>query len=50
LYVGITSFLKLIKDWMSLQDINLKLGKNRTTKTGSRIKNVKGAIESSFSF
>jgi len=50
LYVGITSFLKLIKDWLSLQDINLKLVKIEQQKLEAELKTLKGQLNPHFLF
>lgn len=49
-YVGITSFLKLIKDWLSLQDINLKLVKIEQQKLEAELKTLKGQLNPHFLF
>ncbi|HPE74505.1 MAG TPA: histidine kinase [Draconibacterium sp.] len=50
LYVGITSFLKLIKDWLSMQDINLKLVKIEQQKLEAELKTLKGQLNPHFLF
>jgi len=50
LYVGITSFLKLIKDWISMQDINLKLVKIEQQKLEAELKTLKGQLNPHFLF
>ena len=50
LYVGITSFLKLIKDWLSLQDVNLKLVKIEQQKLEAELKTLKGQLNPHFLF
>lgn len=50
LYVSITSFLKLIKDWLSLQDINLKLVKIEQQKLEAELKTLKGQLNPHFLF
>ncbi len=50
LYVIITSFLKLIKDWLSLQDINLKLVKIEQQKLEAELNTLKGQLNPHFLF
>lgn len=50
LYVALTSFLKLIKDWLSLQDINLKLAKIEQQKLEAELKTLKGQLNPHFLF
>jgi len=50
LYVGITSFLRLIKDWLSLQDINLRLVKIEQQKLEAELKTLKGQLNPHFLF
>lgn len=50
LYVGITSMLRLIKDWISLQDINLKLVKIEQQKLEAELKTLKGQLNPHFLF
>lgn len=50
LYVGITSFLKLVKDWLSLQDINLKLVKIEQQKLEAELKTLKSQLNPHFLF
>jgi sensor histidine kinase YesM len=50
LYVGITSFLKLIKDWLSLQDVNLKLVKIEQQKLEAELKTLKSQLNPHFLF
>ena len=50
LYVGITSFLKLIKDWLSMQDINLRLVKIEQQKLEAELKTLKGQLNPHFLF
>ena len=50
LFVGLTSFLKMIKDWLSLQDINLKLVKIEQQKLEAELKTLKGQLNPHFLF
>jgi len=50
LFVGITSFLKLIKDWVSLQDVNLKLVKIEQQKLEAELKTLKSQLNPHFLF
>lgn len=50
LYVGISTFLKLIKDWLDLQDINLKLVKIEQQKLEAELKTLKGQLNPHFLF
>lgn len=50
LYVGVTSFLRLIKDWLSLQDINLRLVKIEQQKLEAELKTLKGQLNPHFLF
>ncbi len=50
LYVAITSFLRLIKDWLSLQDINLRLVKIEQQKLEAELKTLKGQLNPHFLF
>lgn len=49
-YVGITTFLKLFKDWLSLQDINYKLAKTEKEKLEAELKSLKGQLNPHFLF
>lgn len=49
-YVGITSFLKFIKDWISLQDLNLKLAKIERQKLEAELNTLKGQLNPHFLF
>ncbi len=50
LFIGITTFLKLIKDWLALQDINLKLAKIEKQKLEAELKTLKGQLNPHFLF
>lgn len=50
LYIGITSFLRLIKDWFSLQDIKLRLVKIEQQKLEAELKTLKGQLNPHFLF
>ena len=49
-YIGITSFLRFIKDWLSLQDLNLKLAKIEQQKLEAELKTLKGQLNPHFLF
>ena len=49
-YVAITSFLNFIKDWLSLQDLNLKLAKIEQQKLEAELKTLKGQLNPHFLF
>lgn len=49
-YVGITSMLRLTKDWISLQDINLRLVKIEQQKLEAELKTLKGQLNPHFLF
>lgn len=49
-YVGITTFLKLFKDWFSLQDLNYKLAKTEKEKLEAELKSLKGQLNPHFLF
>lgn len=50
LFVILTTFLKLIKDWVSLQDINLKLAKIEHQKLEAELKTLKAQLNPHFLF
>lgn len=50
LFVGITTFFKLIKDWLSLQDVNLKLVKIEQQKLEAELKTLKSQLNPHFLF
>ncbi len=49
-YVGITSFLKFIKEWLSMQDLNLKLAKIEQQKLEAELNTLKGQLNPHFLF
>ncbi|WP_321346737.1 histidine kinase [uncultured Draconibacterium sp.] len=49
-YVGVTTFLKLVKDWFSLQDLNYKLAKTEKEKLEAELKSLKGQLNPHFLF
>lgn len=50
IYVGSTSFLKFIKDWLNLQDLNLRLAKIERQKLEAELKTLKGQLNPHFLF
>ena len=46
----ITTFIKLVKDWISLQDLNLKLVKIEQQKLEAELKTLKGQLNPHFLF
>jgi len=50
LFVVFTTFLKLIKDWVSLQDVNLKLVKIEQQKLEAELKTLKSQLNPHFLF
>ncbi len=50
LFISITTFLKLIKDWLALQDVNLKLVKIEQQKLEAELKTLKGQLNPHFLF
>lgn len=49
-YVGISSFLKFIKDWISMQDLNYKLAKIEKQKLEAELSTLKGQLNPHFLF
>ena len=49
-YVITTSFLKFIKEWLSMQDLNLKLAKSERQKLEAELKTLKGQLNPHFLF
>ncbi len=49
-YVGISSFLKFVKDWISLQDLNYKLAKIEKQKLEAELSTLKGQLNPHFLF
>lgn len=49
-YVVISTFLKLFKDWLSLQDLNYKLAKTEKEKLEAELKSLKGQLNPHFLF
>jgi two-component system, LytTR family, sensor kinase len=50
IYVAFTSFLKFIKDWISIQDLNLKLAKIEQQKLEAELVTLKGQLNPHFLF
>jgi two-component system, LytTR family, sensor kinase len=50
IYVAFTSFLKFIKDWLALQDLNLKLAIIEQQKLEAELKTLKGQLNPHFLF
>ncbi len=49
-YVGISSFLKFVNDWISLQDLNYKLARAEKEKLEAELKTLKGQLNPHFLF
>ncbi|MCY1721607.1 sensor histidine kinase [Prolixibacteraceae bacterium Z1-6] len=49
-YVLVSSFLKFIKDWLSMQDLNYKLAKIEKEKLEAELKTLKGQLNPHFLF
>ncbi len=49
-YVVLTSLLKFVKDWLSMQDLNLKLAKIEQQKLEAELKTLKGQLNPHFLF
>lgn len=49
-YVLTTSFLKFIKEWLAMQDLNLKLAKSERQKLEAELKTLKGQLNPHFLF
>lgn len=50
IYVAVTSFLKFVKEWFSLQDLNFKLAKIEQQKLEAELKTLKGQLNPHFLF
>ncbi len=50
IYVAVTSLLKFIKDWLELQDLNLKIAKVEQQKLEAELKTLKGQLNPHFLF
>lgn len=49
-YVLVSSFLKFINDWLSMQDLNYKLAKTEKEKLEAELKTLKGQLNPHFLF
>ncbi len=49
-YVAVTTFLKFVKEWFSLQDLNFKLTKIEQQKLEAELKTLKGQLNPHFLF
>jgi two-component system, LytTR family, sensor kinase len=50
IYIAFTSFIKFIKDWLMMQDINLRLAKIEQQKLEAELKTLKGQLNPHFLF
>jgi two-component system, LytTR family, sensor kinase len=50
IYVGLTSFLKFVKDWLVLQDLKLKYEQIERQKLEAELKTLKGQVHPHFLF
>lgn len=50
IYVAVTSFLKFVKEWFTLQDLNFKLTKIEQQKLEAELKTLKGQLNPHFLF
>lgn len=50
IFVAFTSFLKFIRDWLTMQDLNLKLAKIEQQKLEAELKTLKGQLNPHFLF
>jgi two-component system, LytTR family, sensor kinase len=50
IYVAFTSFIKFIKEWLTMQDINLRLAKIEQQKLEAELKTLKGQLNPHFLF
>ncbi|MFW5756017.1 MAG: sensor histidine kinase [Tangfeifania sp.] len=50
IYVALTSFLKFIKEWLEMQDLNLKLARIEQQKLEAELKTLKGQLNPHFLF
>lgn len=49
-YVGVSSFLKFVKDWIAMQDLNYKLAKIEKQKLEAELNTLKGQLNPHFLF
>lgn len=50
IYIALTSFLKFIKEWIEMQDLNLKLARIEQQKLEAELKTLKGQLNPHFLF